>query len=104
MYYSILKRCFSELSALFTAVYSPCNYRTPITNILIVAYLSGDHSLKIQDFIGIVALQGPSALYSDRIDTVPYSPETFDRVLRTQPVVTHTLTGETREIAPHSIQ
>jgi hypothetical protein len=29
-----------------------------------------------------VALQGPSALYSDRIDTVPYSPESFDRVLR----------------------
>jgi hypothetical protein len=29
-----------------------------------------------------VALQGPSGLHSDRIDTVPYIPGTFDRVLR----------------------
>jgi hypothetical protein len=44
----------------------------------IVAYYSGNHSLKIQGSIGIVALHGPSALYSDRINTVPYSLETFD--------------------------
>jgi hypothetical protein len=48
----------------------------------IVANKSGDHSLKIQGFIGIVALQGSSALSRDRIDTGPYIPETFDRVLR----------------------
>jgi hypothetical protein len=31
---------------------------------------------------GDTPLQGPLALYSDRIHTVPYIPETFDRVLR----------------------
>jgi len=41
--------------------------------IRIMAYYFGDHSLKLQGFIGIVALQGLSGLYSDRIDTVPYS-------------------------------
>ena len=46
-----------------------------------MAYYFGDHSLKLQGFIGIVALQGLSGLYSDRIDTVPYILYTFDRVL-----------------------
>jgi hypothetical protein len=38
----------------------------------IVAYYSGDHSLKIQGFIGIVALQGATGgfrPYSNRINT-----------------------------------
>ena len=48
----------------------------------IIAYDFSDHSLKLQGFIGIVALQGSSGLYSDRIDTVPYILHTFDRVLR----------------------
>jgi hypothetical protein len=47
-----------------------------------IAYHFGDHSLKLQGFIGIVALQGLSGLYSDHIDTVPYILQTFDRVLR----------------------
>ena len=51
--------------------------------IRIIAYYFGDHLLKLQGFIGIVALQGLSGLYSDRIDTVPYILHTFDRVLRT---------------------
>jgi hypothetical protein len=41
--------------------------------IRIIAYHFGDHLLKLQGFIGIVALQGLSGLYSDRIDTVPYT-------------------------------
>jgi hypothetical protein len=48
----------------------------------LIAYRFGDHSLKLQGFIGIVALQGSSGLYSDRIDTLPYILHTFDRVLR----------------------
>jgi hypothetical protein len=48
----------------------------------IIAYYFGYHSLKLQGFIGIVALQGALGLYSDRINTVPYSLYTFDRVLR----------------------
>ena len=52
--------------------------------IRIIGYYFGDHSLKLQGFIGIVALQGLSGLYSDRIDTVPYILYTFDRVLRMQ--------------------
>ena len=50
--------------------------------IRIIAYYFGDHSLKLQGSIGIVALHGLSGLYSDRIDTVPYILHTFDRVLR----------------------
>jgi hypothetical protein len=46
------------------------------------AHHFGNHSLKLQGFIGIVALQGSSGLYIDRIDTVPYILHTFDRVLR----------------------
>ena len=49
----------------------------------IIAYNFGDHSLTLQGFIGIMALQGSTGLYSDRIDTVPYILHTFDRVLRT---------------------
>jgi hypothetical protein len=37
--------------------------------------------------INKVNFTNPSALYSDRIDTVPYSPETFDRVLRRDPAI-----------------
>jgi hypothetical protein len=48
----------------------------------IIAYDFGDDSLKLQGLIGIVALQASSALYSDRIDTMPYILHTFDRVLR----------------------
>jgi len=48
-----------------------------------IGYYFGDHSLKLQGSIGIVALHGLSGLYSDRIDTVPYILHTFDRVLRT---------------------
>jgi hypothetical protein len=61
---------------------------TPVTTlhrsliVQIIAYHFGDHSLKLQGLIGIVALQGLSGLYSDRINTVPYSLYTFDRVLR----------------------
>jgi hypothetical protein len=47
--------------------------------IRIIAYHFGDHPLKLQGFIGIVALQGFSGLYSDRIDTVPYILHTFNR-------------------------
>ena len=52
--------------------------------IRIIGYYFGDHSLKLQGSIGIVALHGLSGLYSDRIDTVPYILHTFDRVLRTR--------------------
>jgi hypothetical protein len=55
--------------------------------IRIIAFHFGDHSLKLQGFIGIVALQGLSGLYSDRIDTVPYSLYTFDWVLHKTPLI-----------------
>jgi len=48
----------------------------------IVAYHSGDHSLKIQGFIGIVALQGSSGSTATVFIRWPYSLHTFDRVLR----------------------
>ena len=47
-----------------------------------LSYHFSDRSLKLQGFIGIVALWGSSGLYSDRIDTVPFFLYTFDRVLR----------------------
>jgi hypothetical protein len=55
--------------------------------IRIIAYHFGDHSLKLQGFKGMVALQGLSGLYSDRIYTVPYILHTFDRVLRSCGVI-----------------
>jgi hypothetical protein len=54
-------------------------YIAPVTTghasliVRIIAYHVGDPSLKLQGFIGIVALKGASGLYSDRIDMVPYS-------------------------------
>ena len=54
----------------------------------IIAYHFGDHSLKLQGFIGIVALQSSSGFYGDGIDTVPYILYTFDRVLRNSRLVT----------------
>jgi hypothetical protein len=50
--------------------------------IRIIAYHSGDHSLKIQGFIGIVALQGSSGSTATVFIRWPYSLHTFDRVLR----------------------
>jgi hypothetical protein len=53
--------------------------------IRIIAYHSGDHSLKIQGFIGIVTLQGSSGSTATVFIRWPYSLHTFDRVLRTSP-------------------
>ena len=56
-------------------------HRSLIT--LVVAYHSGDHSLKLQGFIGIVALQGSSGSTATVFIQWPYRLHTFDRVLRT---------------------
>ena len=59
-----------------SSLFAHGRYAVPVTAghgsliVWIVAYYSGSHSLKIQGLIGIVALQGPSALYSNRINTV----------------------------------
>jgi hypothetical protein len=59
--------------------------------IRIIAYHSGDHSLKIQGFIGIVALQGSSGSTATVFIRWPYSLHTFDRVLRTDSYKYHPL-------------
>jgi hypothetical protein len=49
-----------------------------------VVYYFGDHSLKLQGCIGIVALQGPSGSTATVFIRWPYSLHTFDRVLRSR--------------------
>jgi hypothetical protein len=48
----------------------------------VVAFYFGGHSLKLQGFIGIVALQGSSGSTATVFIRWPYSLYTFDRVLR----------------------
>jgi hypothetical protein len=50
----------------------------------VVAFYFGGYSLKLQGFIGIVALQGSSGSTATVFIRWPYSLYTFDRVLRTE--------------------
>ena len=76
-------------SSLTDAVESPVTIAHGSLIVRAVAYYLGDHSLKLQGFIGIVALQGSSGSIATVFLRWAYSLYTFDRVLRNSTLVTN---------------